>query len=472
VKRVLFVVGALVLSAVAVALAYQAAARERDYRAYLTRGDTALRDEQTFGAIEAYSGAIALRPDSMLPHLRRGETYQRRGELDEAARDFRAAATLDPTATRPLEALGDVLYQLKRFERAAETYTRNLRVDDRSTGVSYKLALARYRRGDIDAALAALASTLRLNDRLPDAAYLRGLCLRDKHRTAEAVEAFKRTVALAPDHIAAREELADLYGSTGRHDEEIEQLQMIAGLDRDHVERQVALGLAQARAGREELAVLTLGSALERTPGQPFVYRALGQVWLDRAQAHNDRVYLSKALEALGRGASSPDATSDILTLYGRALLLDEEFDAAERALQQASTRYPLEPASLVLYATVAEKQGHLDAGRQALIDYAGLVADDADAVAHATRIAGLSEKLNDSPTAISWLERALRMVPDDVRLLTQLADAQIRAGDSSAAQTTIARGLEKDPGNRALLMLSRRAQSGSGLKAHGSSNP
>ena len=456
-KKALFIAAALALSAVVVVLAYQAAARERDYRSYLARGDAALRDEQTFGAIEAYSGAVALRPDSMLPHLRRGEAYQRRGELEEAARDFRMAATLDPTATRPLEALGDVLYQMKRFERAAEAYTRHLRVDDRSSGVSYKLALARYRTGDIDAALGTLDTTLRLNDRLSDATYLRGLCLRDKRRTDEALEAFKKTVVLAPDHIAAREELADLYGSSGRHDEEIEQLQMIAGLDRDRVERQVALGLAQARAGREEVAVLTLGSALERT-GQPLVYRALGQVWLDRAQAHNDRVFLSKALEALGRGASSPDATSDILTLYGRALMLDEQFEAAERTLQQASTRYPLEPASLALYATVAERQGHLDAGRQALIDYAGLVADDSEAVAHAARIAGLSMKLEDTATALSWLERALRLAPDDVRVMAQLADAQIRAGDIPAAQKTIARGLEKDPTNRTLLALGRRA--------------
>jgi hypothetical protein len=194
-------------------------------------------------------------------------------------------------------------------------------------------------------------------------------------------------------------------------------------------------------------------------PGQPVVYRALGQVWLDRAQAHDDPVYLNKALEALARGASNPEATSDILTLYGRALLLDGQLDAAERALQQASTRYPLEPASLALYATVAERQGHLDASRQALIDYEGLVADDADTVQHAMRIATLSVKLNDFPTAVSWLERTLRMMPEDVRVLAQLADAQIRAGDVPAAQTTIARGLGKDPSNRALLTLSRRAR-------------
>src|SRR5207237_6837265 len=136
---------------------------DRDYRRYPTRGDAALGDDQTFGAIEAYSGAIALRPDSMLPRLRRGETYQRRGELDAAARDFRAAAALDPTATRPLEALGDVLYQLQRFQRAGESYENCLKLDDRSALVSYKLALARYREGDIDSALATLTQTIRLN---------------------------------------------------------------------------------------------------------------------------------------------------------------------------------------------------------------------------------------------------------------------------------------------------------------------
>ena len=50
-------------------------------------------------------------------------------------------------------------------------------------------------------------------------------------------------------------------------------------------------------------------------------------------------------------------------------------------------------------------------------------------------------------------------MVPDDVRVLAQLADAQVRAGDTPAAQATIARGLEKDPTNRALLTLNRRAR-------------
>jgi Tfp pilus assembly protein PilF len=122
-------------AAVAAALAYQAAARDRDYQARLNQGAAALADDQTFGAIEEYSGAIALRPDSMLAHLRRGESYQRRNELEAATNDFRRAADLDPSATRPLEALGDVLFQRGRYQRSAEIYERRLAVDSLSARV-------------------------------------------------------------------------------------------------------------------------------------------------------------------------------------------------------------------------------------------------------------------------------------------------------------------------------------------------
>src|SRR5687768_2643684 len=281
-------------AAVVVALAYQAAATDRSYRAYLGEGAVALADDQTFGAIEAYSGAIALRPDSMLAHLRRGEAYQHRNELEAATRDFRRAADLDPSATRPLEALGDVLYQRGRYQRSAEMYERRLAVDSLSTRVSLKLAIARYRAGQIDRALAAAREAVRLDENLADAHYLIGLCLRERQQPAEAVAALEKAAAISPALVPAREELAELYAALGRA----------------RPERQVAVGLAQARAGQEELAVLTLGHALDRTPGHPLIYGALGQVWLRQAVSRSGSVALGKALEALERASATDDATS------------------------------------------------------------------------------------------------------------------------------------------------------------------
>jgi tetratricopeptide (TPR) repeat protein len=452
----------VVVIAVAAAVAYQAVARDREYQRLLARGDAALTDDQTFGAIEAYSGAVALRPDSMLARLRRGETYQRRGDLDAAAHDFREAAALDPAAPRPLEELGNVLYQMQRYQRAADVYESALNLDDRSARISYKLALSRYRAADLDAALAVATRTTRLSDNSADAYYLLGLCLRDRQRTADAQRAFERAVSLSPGFIPAREELADLYAAQNRRADELEQLQVIAGLDHDHIERQIAVGVAQARAGHAEPAVITLGTALERVPGEPLVYEALGRVWLQDAEARNDRLALNKALEALERVGTGPASTSAALTLYGRALLRDGQLERAEQTLQYAIERYPLDPSAFLYYATAAERQNHLDAARRALIGYGSLVADDAQFVSRATRIAALSMRLDDAASAARWLQRAANANPADVRLLASLGEAQFKAGDRDAARVTIARALELEPDEAAratLLALSRRVR-------------
>jgi len=79
--------------------------------------------------------------------------------------------------------------------------------------------------------------------------------------------------------------------------------------------------------------------------------------------------------------------------------------------------------------------------------------------VSRASRIAALSLHLNDAVTAVAWLGQAASASANDLRIVASLADAQLRAGDRSAAAATIARGLGKDPQNAALLQLARRAR-------------
>ena len=93
-------------------------------------------------AIEAYSGAIALKGNSMIGYLKRGEAYRRRAEMGAAIRDLRTATRLDPAAIRPAELLGDLNYGLERFSRAAESYQACVRLDDRSPRILYKLGQA------------------------------------------------------------------------------------------------------------------------------------------------------------------------------------------------------------------------------------------------------------------------------------------------------------------------------------------
>ncbi|MGE0043317.1 MAG: tetratricopeptide repeat protein [Vicinamibacterales bacterium] len=453
-------VGALVLAAAVVgALAYTAYDAEREYERLIVAGDAASAGDQPFQALEAYSGAIALRPDSMLAHLRRGMIYRERGELDAALRDLRVAADLDPSAPQPRELLGDVNAALERYDRAAADYDAYIDLDDRSPAVLYKLALARYRAADTADAIAPLERAVALDPAFAEAHYLLGLCRRDNGDLEQARDALEEARRLAPALTAPREALAEVYGRLGRSGRAIDELEALAALDSARPGRLIAVGLAYAGAGRNDVAVLTLGRAAERFPDAPEVYAALGRVWLDSARARDDRVALNKAIEALTAAATRSNASGATLTDLGRAWLLAGDRAAAERALRQAVARLPVPPDAYLELANVTAADGRLQDARDALLRYAALVGDSQPLAGVATRIADLSVKLGEPGRAVRWLERAVDEAGPTAVLLTRLASAALDAGDLPRARAAVAEGLAADPGSAALRAIARRLQ-------------
>ena len=459
VKRVLAGLFLLGLSAAGV-YGYTLSERERTFRQKITDGDAALARDNTVAAIEAYSGAIALKEDAMLGYLRRGQTYRLRGEFVAAIRDLRRASELDPTATRPLEELGDAYLAdvPPRYRSAAERFEEFVRLDSRAPRALYKLAFARYHERHLSAAIEALERALAIEDSIPEAHYLLGLCHRDAQQPEAARKALERAIQLQPNLLHAREELADLYRTLGRVDDHLTQLEHLTALD-PGPSRNVALGLAYARAGQSERAITTLGRAAERYPEHAYAYVALGRVWLEIAQAKGDRVALTKALSAL-EGAVGRDHSSEALTLLGRGLLLTpdkENEETAERMLMDATEKAPVDPLAFYYLAEASERLGHFTVARQALLDYDTL-RGDTDArrrTAHTVRLGELSLKVNDPAGAAVYFLRAADN--GDPALLAKAADAQFRAGDTHAALGTAAKVLEKEPQNALAQSILRR---------------
>ena len=455
-KRVLAGVTLLGLSAAGV-YGYTLSERERSYRQLIADGDAALAHDNASAAIEAFSGAITLKNEAMLGYLKRGQTYRRRGEVGAAIRDLRKAFELDATATQPLEELGDAYLadSPHRYTSAAQRYEEYVRLDPRSPRILYKLAFARFHEGKLPAAIEALHRALAIEEKIPEAHYLLGLCERDEQRPELARVALERAVQLQPTLMHAREELADLYGAMGRTDDRLTQLAALAALD-PSASRDVALGLAYARAGHTDRAVTTLAAASERYPEHPYTYVALGRVWLEIAQSRGDRVALSKALGAL-EGAVGTDDSSEALTLFGRALLMSADPETAERMLLDATERKPADPLAFSYLADAAERLGHYTVARQALIDYE-VLRGDTDArrrTAQATRLGDLSLKVNDPGAAAAYFLRAA--ADSDATLLARAADAQLRAGDPEAARATVTKALDKDPANALARAVERR---------------
>ena len=396
-KRLVVISVGLAALTVGVVVAWYAVRQEREFQRLIATGDAALAADQSYGAIEAFSGALALKGDSMLGHLKRGDTYRRRGELTAALRDLEEAAALDPSAPRPVELLGDVNTALGRYPRAVEHYRAFIALDDRSPRVLYKLALAHYRNRQPQEAITPLRSAIGIDDRLAEAHYLLGMCLRELGQDDEAQRALARAIEINPAFAAAREELVDVFERAGRRQDALDQLEALAALEPARPERLIGVGLAYARWGRTDAAILTLGRAAERYPDQPAVYTAIGKVWLDAAEPRNDRVALSKAIEALAPLAASANAASEVLALYGRAILLSGDARSAERILIEAAGRPPVDPDTFRRLADASQRLGHLAVARDALLRYVTL-ADERDVdPATAARLAMLQQRLAKS---------------------------------------------------------------------------
>jgi protein O-GlcNAc transferase len=367
-------IAVLLAASMAGVFLYGGMTRTSEYHRLVEAGDAALAQDDPFLAIEAFSGAIALRGDSMLAHLKRGETYHERGDLEAALRDLTRAQALAPAAARPLEALGDVSRALGRHDDAVQHYAAYLSLDEETPRVVYKLALSHHHAGRGARAIPLLRQTIALSPRMGEAAYLLGLALRGQDRQNEAIEALRQAVALSPGFTTAREALAVALGAAGRRDERIVQLEALAALEPEQSQRDVDLGLAYAGVGRTDMAVLSLGRASEEHPEEAQVYAALGRVWLDIAGATNDHIALTKALEAL-RSTPQATASSEALTLLARALLMAQEYDEAVALLELATARYPVDPSAFLELAALMQDVGDLARAQHLLVAHDAVTA-------------------------------------------------------------------------------------------------
>ena len=458
VRGTLIAVVFVAVAGVAGALAYSALANEREFERLLQTGDEAVSSDRAFQAIEAYSGAIARNPESVLAHIKRGAVYYSQNQLEAALRDLRRALGLDPSALRAIEMLGDVNVGLGRGERAVEQYESFIALDDRNPRVLYKLGLARYRMGRIQTAAEPLKQALALDPALGEAYYVLGLIQRDLDQLPAARKSLEEAARRSPaSQTSAREALAEVYSLEGEHTRAITQLEALAALDPARPERIVALGLAQARAGREDAGVITLSRAVERFPDSPQALAALGQVWLTSAQRRGDRVALGKALEALSQAANRSDATSDTFAALGRAWQLSGDHRAAERALRQAVSKLPVPPDAFLQLADVTARDGRIQDARDALLKYATLVGDDRPLTTVATRIGDYSVRLGEPALAVRWFDRAIDEGGANSALQLKLADAAWKAGDVARAHQVIDEALSAEPDNPSLRQLKRR---------------
>ncbi|MEO7192133.1 MAG: tetratricopeptide repeat protein [Vicinamibacterales bacterium] len=457
-KRTLIIGGCICLLVAGVML-IERLNQDTRYRSLLAEGEVALLNRRSYVAIEAFSGALALRPDSMVALYRRGEAYADQSQDENAIRDLEEAWRLAPDAPQPPEALGHLYDRRGDAAAAAEWYAlASDRLHDSDPTVLYALALARYRAGAPAAAREPLRLALARNDAFPEAHYLLGLVSRDTRDFDESIASLERAVRLAPQLLAAREELADLYRSQGRAADERVQLAALADADQQPG-RQVTLALADVRGGRLNEALTSLARAQGVAPDDSRVALALGRIYLADAELTGAHAPAARALATLEKALGGTAPRSEGVALFARALYLTGDAAGAERLLLDAIATSPVDPEAFAFLADAAERQSHPAIACDALQKLDALEGDTSSVnarTARGRRIGALALAAGDWHTSIDALTTAVASGYDDAVTLGLLARARWRSGDLPGARSALGRALARDGHNTDLRRLAR----------------
>jgi len=257
----------------------------------------------------------------------------------------------------------------------------------------------------------------------------------------QAIQAYRSTVRLQPDHVQARRKLTELYVRIRYWQEALAEVKPLQKLEPSFGkaylwEARAHLGLAEAepiqskKRPHYEAAAAACEAGLERAPHLLDLYRLLTGIYgrLERPEKIDQVVAL--ALE------NNPDAPDAYLLKSSRLMSEDRTEEAIETLKQGLKATGP----SVGLYVALGEAalaEPDLDAAKKY---FTGAIEADPDAERGYLRLSSVHRIEGERAKAAQVLARGLERTPDSVSLLAQQADIYLEMGERKKADRTIGR--------------------------------
>ena len=332
-------------SAEALARAGNPAAAETEYAAILAEGYRAVgriysaRQKQK-QAIAAFEAAAQYQPASQENLLDLALTYYEAGLFDKALQPLRKAIALNPQNSSAHSLLGKTYFSLREYEKAAAELKAALDFGSDDFDTSFTLAIAYLQQRQFTDARQVFDSMLQhLGDR-PELHVVIGRALRVAGRLPEAIDEFKKAIALNPSLPHAHDNLALAYlmneGASRLTDAEREfKTELLT--NQDEYFANYYLGIVYIFQRKWELAIAFLTNASRVQADNPDPYFQLGQAYQE-LEKHD------QAVEALKKSiALNPDLAHNkfqVTTAHYRlaqSLLKLGQVEAGQKELRLAS---------------------------------------------------------------------------------------------------------------------------------------
>jgi len=273
----------------------------------------------------------------------------------------------------------------------------------------------------------------------------------------EAVALLKSVVAEAPGLVEARDLLVSglLLDDPGRGvrpdvGAAIEQLRAAATVSPDKTAIALEIGRLLRRQGDFEAAAAELARVAGDAAAAPALRLRAAELLMDQG----DFGQAVAPLERLAREGGEESGAHVRLRLAEAYTAVRRDADAG-RVYQTLALTPPNDPEQAWAVADALAARGDAEAAGRVMAHLRGLALPRAQLTLYEARFA----ERHDKPAARGLYERAVEQAPEDPEAWAALARHLLAAGERTAADDAVRRGLERAPSSAALLVLREQAR-------------
>lgn len=384
--------------------------------------------------------------DSAEKQIARAERHIAAGEDRLAAIELKNALESQPANVHARLLLAEVslrLDDLRFADKEVNAAAEHGAPEDQVADLRARILLGKKAYEELATALDSKA--IALNE--PALSTYRALAFLGVGRAEEAIASFEKALEVDPDWQRARIGLAEAYGSQGKLDMALEQLDLALDREDGNALGWLLKGTILARQGEHEAAVTALREARRHSPGQLSASQNVALLaTLMEAQLGSGAV--AEASETLATIAKQAPEAPLTRLLSARLAMVKQDYSTAIAETQKALSAAPqLLQAKLLLGAALLAN-GNLN---QAEAHLSELVQQAPDSLEARKLLAQANLRLNRSERAAQVLQTASTDVSGDPEADALLGLAKLQGGEDEAAIALMERSLVAQPDNREL---------------------
>ena len=199
---------------------------------------------QLDASVEAYSKALAIKPDYADAYNNMGNALQEQGQLEEAIEAYSKALAIKPHCAEVYNNIGNALKEQGKLEEAIKAYNKAIAIKPDYADAYNNMGASLYYQGQLEKAIEAYSKALAIKPDNAETYSNLGSTLKDQGKLEEAIEAYNQALTIKPDYAEAYYNMGIALHEQGKLEEAIEAYNKALAIKPDYAEAYYNMGIA------------------------------------------------------------------------------------------------------------------------------------------------------------------------------------------------------------------------------------